>query len=522
MEGAVVVAGEDGLNRNVTNAMVLEGPDVEKWGRAGLLLITSFYALEPLLPKERDAFFEKIAAIGIAGIVFKPDRLLKDVPESYARACHEHAIPIVRIRPDVTFEAVLMDVMGHAIDSNVTLLNRFFDIHCEAMRLALQQPSIQTIVRHLRGLLDRDVTHCDRSSNTRATSNPTAGNFSSLELHERRRDRYQSLHYYSARLAYDDGRREDALAVRIPGLEVQSSYLIVHGDPHSVTPFDCMAIENFVSLLEIDALKEAAIDQQLFNKNNMAVHDLLLNRLPSREALDCSLKELGIDAHSRYQAMLLRISITDFERQGQLGDLLSSFRRRLKRSRLNTVFFQSGNRVTYLCNFSSRSVGFQEGSVREILDGLLQDEDLPEFTYLAVLSEVADRHSLQTINEQVMGVYKLFGSDQETNRIISYENLGIYKLFIGTQDHTRIRAYVDPRISRLREENPEGFRTLVALCKEDLSYKAAAERLYVHPKTVHYRIGRIRETYGIDVHSSSDLMQVLVAATVYGLLGENP
>ena len=520
MTGASVLVGVDVLDRNVTNIMVLEGPDVEKWGRPGLLLLTSFYALEPLSPEERVEFFRKAAGAGVTGFVFKPGRLVGEVPEDYLLACERCSLPIVRISADVTFETVLMDVMGTVIDSNITLLNHFFDIHRETMRLALQQPSVQTIVRRLEDSLGYGVTHYSRPDDVRVSSSPELGLFELRELRERQRERYQSFHYYDALLAYASGDVREALAVRIPGLDAQSSYLIVHREPRSVTAVDYMTIENYVSLLQIEALKEAAIDQRIFNRNNMAVHDLLLNRLPSREAIDQSLKDLGVDTHSRYQTMLLRISITSDEDQGQLQDVFVAFRRRLKKSRLNTVFFQSGNRVTYLCNFSSRGSGFSVEVVRELLAELEQDRELPDFTYLVALSEVTDRYSLSAINEQVMGIYKLFGSDRATNRIISFEDLGIYKLFIGTRDHTRIRSYVDPRIARLREENPEGFRTLVALCEENLSYNAAAERLFVHPKTVHYRVSRIGETYGIDVRRSSDLMQVLVASTVYGLLGD--
>lgn len=520
MEGASVVAGVEGLGRNVTNAMVLEGPDVEKWGRPGLLLVTSFYALEPLTDEARQAFFDKLAGIGIAGIVFKPDRLLKDVPASYAHACDSHAIPIVRIRPDTTFESVLMDVMGNAIDSNVTLLNHFFEIHRQTMKLALEQPSIHTIVSRLKDSLGHDATYYSRTDEIRISTDSERGSFFSAKLRERERNRYQSFHYYDTLLDYGRGGVSTALAARIPGLDAQSSYLIIHQDPSAVTPVEYMTVENFVSLLQTEALKEAAIDQRIFNRNNMAVHDLLLNRLPSREALDRSLKELGIDAHSRYQAMLLRIVIDDPERQGQLQDLLSAFRRRLKKARLNTVFFQSNNRITFLCNFPSRLSGFSAEGVTTLLEELGRDDELPSFTYLAALSETTDRFSLSTINEQVMGIYKLFGSDRAASRVIRYEDLGIYKLFLGTQDHARIRGYVDPRLSRLFEENPEGFRTLVTLCEENLRYNAAAERLFVHPKTIHYRVRRIRESYGIDVRDSGDLMQVLVASTVLGLLGD--
>ena len=47
-EGATVIAGEAGLLREVSTATIVEAPDIDVWGAAGQLLITSFYAFEGL------------------------------------------------------------------------------------------------------------------------------------------------------------------------------------------------------------------------------------------------------------------------------------------------------------------------------------------------------------------------------------------------------------------------------------------------------------------------------------------
>lgn len=49
--------------------------------------------------------------------------------------------------------------------------------------------------------------------------------------------------------------------------------------------------------------------------------------------------------------------------------------------------------------------------------------------------------------------------------------------------------------------------------------RLAANHLYIHPKTVRYRVGRIREEYGIDVHATDDMMQVLLSDKLVALLG---
>ena len=57
-KGAHVIAGSSGLSREVDTAMIIEAPDIEKWGRSGQLLITSFYAFADLSDDGLADFFD--------------------------------------------------------------------------------------------------------------------------------------------------------------------------------------------------------------------------------------------------------------------------------------------------------------------------------------------------------------------------------------------------------------------------------------------------------------------------------
>lgn len=56
--------------------------------------------------------------------------------------------------------------------------------------------------------------------------------------------------------------------------------------------------------------------------------------------------------------------------------------------------------------------------------------------------------------------------------------------------------------------------TLLAYLAADLSAARAAEALFVHPNTVHYRLGRIAERTGLDVHRFSDMVELLLAIRI--------
>jgi hypothetical protein len=57
-------------------------------------------------------------------------------------------------------------------------------------------------------------------------------------------------------------------------------------------------------------------------------------------------------------------------------------------------------------------------------------------------------------------------------------------------------------------------QTLLQYVASDLNAKLTAERLYVHPNTARYRLGKIEERTGCDLRSVADVMDLLIAVNV--------
>jgi hypothetical protein len=53
--------------------------------------------------------------------------------------------------------------------------------------------------------------------------------------------------------------------------------------------------------------------------------------------------------------------------------------------------------------------------------------------------------------------------------------------------------------------------TLLAYVEADLNVSSAAEKLFIHPNTAHYRLARIEQKTGLDLRNVSHLMQLLIA-----------
>lgn len=536
-DGASVIAGGAGLDGELTGAMVLEATDIENWGKKGQLIISSFFAFEHLSGPEVDLFFRSCASIGIAAIAFKPDRLMASAPEHVVALCDDFDLPLIRLAPAVKYDAIMLDVMGHILDSNLTLLNRFFEVHRHLMTLALKQPSIPYILGTLKNTLHADISYLDTTRDRRLSTDSTRTGFTGYALARRDPSPYQTHAYFDARLlwgddpepfgagggageGYADGeaaREERALAVRIPSSDGVDYYLIVHNDGRDLTPLDTMTVENIVSLLQMEILKQNAIKQRVFFQNNNTVHDLLLDRYGTRERIDSALAMLGVAEYPNYEVLLVRTRLVDPNDIDRLDELQQAIRRRLRSRYPGMVYFVNGDRIVFLHNFRGAISGIDVNAVQGLLAELHASSTLPPYTHLTALSDTAGRYELSRANDEVMSVYRLFDGSSGTNRSIRFKDLGVYKLLLQAPDMGALDQYVDPRIARLARDHSELFTTIVTLCEHSLDYARAAEALYVHPKTVRYRVGRVRDLCGIDVKNPDDYLQVILASKILDL-----
>lgn len=524
-ESSQVIAGIKGLDHEISSAMVLEAADIENWGKRGQLIISSFYALEHLSSVEIAKFFTKMSSIGIGAIAFKPERLLSEAPKQIVDLCNDLEMPLIELQPGVKYESILMDVMGHILDSNLTLLNRFYDVHKHLMALALKQPSIPYILNTVKNTLKVDVTYLDTSRDRRFSTDSEKAAFSGFSFQRLDPNPYQTHAYYSARLMYnaendsgpDANSDAQALAIRIPSSDGTDYYLIIHNLGVSLSPLDTMTVENVVSLLQMEILKQNAIKQKVFFQNNNAVHDLLLGRYTSKSKVDGALALLGIDQYPLYEALLIHIDMvdpTDVDRQDEIHQAI---RRKLRTLYPGMVYFINGDRAVFLHNYRSRLSSLDSDVIQNALDDLHSQSTLPLFTHVAILSGEHDRYSISKANDEVLDSYRLFDGAAYRNRCFKYDDLGVYKLLLAVGDANALYGFIDPRISRLSQEQPELLNTLVKLCDNGLDYGKTAKELFVHSKTVRYRVERMREIYQIDIKDPDDYLQVVLAEKILRL-----
>lgn len=92
-----------------------------------------------------------------------------------------------------------------------------------------------------------------------------------------------------------------------------------------------------------------------------------------------------------------------------------------------------------------------------------------------------------------------------------YEELGIVRLLLGSGDDPDLQTFVDevtgPLVHYDETNNGALIRTLRAFFDSDCSQRVAAGRLFIHYKTLRYRIGQIEQLTGLDLSRHDDRMR---------------
>lgn len=105
----------------------------------------------------------------------------------------------------------------------------------------------------------------------------------------------------------------------------------------------------------------------------------------------------------------------------------------------------------------------------------------------------------------------------EGGGVLALPTLSAFAYLNACADETARRLVDERTRTFLEEDRAKGgalVETLRAFVDCDLNVRRAAGRLYVHPNTAHYRLGRIAERTGRDLRRVTDLMELMVAVDI--------
>lgn len=524
LDGAKLIAGKNGILNEVSGVNVLEAIDIENWGRSGEVILTSFFAMQDLDNSAFEVFFQKLYTIGISALILKVERLVNQIPDRIIELCDKYSIPLIQIGKSVKYESIILDILGPIINKNVQLLNKYYEVHNELTSLALKMPSMNEIVGQFKKMMQRDVSLINTLKGTEVCTNPGLCNAAVISKKEIPREKYMNFHYERSEVVYKDTSQKTAgtqIRARIPYLGFYDYEIVIHELQNQINSEDFMIVENAVKFLQMELLKRYAISQNMFQQKNSIISDLLNGRLYEDKDMDEVLDSLEISKYSNYQIVLIKLYQKDGTgslNNNPMTTILRQLRNRFRSVLKNTAFLESSDRIVFLLNYNNDENGFTSDSVKKLMQPLEESNLFTNFHYYISISSVVEKLDIPRANREVLDTQKVLRLFHDSSTILPYEELGIYKLFLESNNLDGLEKFVPAKISKFRHDYPQLFETLEKFLDTNQNYTLTSEKLFLHPKTVRYRIDKIKDILGTEFSDPEEILQIQVASRLFKLI----
>lgn len=492
-------AGYKGLKQEVRFIEVMEVPEVEAWATEGLLVITTFYAVKDDPERQLDiisALIDKKAA----GLVIKVGRFVEKLPDELIELADKHDFPIIAIPKWVAYIDLLTPLYGLLHQEGDTsadndALHSFKDIIFNSVEEALEFLSVNlnggaVYIEDMQGLLlySSGRFYRDPWRKTGLVFSPPTHSEYQDNL-RRWKDRIlKDGHFY----IYLPGKLSRLI---IPLYTRQEIFAFIH------LPFHNQTLMNSLSKKSIEAIQHKLYEIVMSELVEMQKHCMSqVDEFKRAISNHSNLKAKVVLYFKEDQKLPLGSSrVVDYDcmRQKKWLDLLEQIP-----NVEQSFIFEQKEEIYVLLILSVLK------SVEEIVEEVSNIADhFPVPDTCVGISPVF--YHFNELDAKVKAVTNMMEFGREyypDNKIYSYYQLGIYEFFIKLSQDSSAWEYARQILGPLESEgDPELLETLIMYLQENGNASRAAEKLYVHRRTMTNRLVKIKSLLNMDLDNSEHI-----------------
>lgn len=516
-KGARLVAGEEGMDKIVTNATVMEVPDIYRYVEEHNLLITTLYpiahdkeSMEKLIPR--------LAELKLSGICIKPERYIDEINETMINQANKLNFPIISLPKGSNLSDLVAEISEISLQSHIDMLSFRDCVHRQLMDLFLRGADIDYMVSALASIVELPVILLDTSFNITSKSNDLKNKDLSIILEEN--------NYGSPSLKIKIDRKEygeDSYSRHnINAGKTRFGYLILlsgRGDSESLR----IAMEQASLLLASTFYKNNAVLEKEKSFMDAFIRDLLQGKVYSTMDAIGRAKRFGWNLEFPMVIMMARLLPDDKDRRLELyGKILDSkLIEKTIQERLNI----SKNKIKTV---------YIDDSVVIFINTILMDQ--VEINCVkagcSILQEMKDKAKvgigISNIINSIDGIplaYKEAKRSVKAGSILyqdsfvnHYNDYRVFDIISEVRDINVLNKFVEDKLGKVIDhDNNNDFQlmnTLKVLIECNFNIKKASQELFIHYNTLRYRIDRLKEL-GIEIDNGFEIGELVLAYNIY-------
>jgi purine catabolism regulator len=522
LKSAQLVAGAEGLEREVRWAHVIDMPDPAPWVRPGQLLLTTGFAW-PTGEREQRKQIESLTQAGLAAMALAVPRYLQHFTQAAKEEADRRGLPLLEIPFEIPFAQITEELHRAILAQQYRVIERSEEIHRELTLAATRGSNMQELARTLGELIGRAVTFED--PNGRLLAYHEVGSHGDAVRRATLHDQQSPAPMIEAmeRRGLFAQIRTSAGPVRIPampeiglvsarvvcpiriGAELVGLVWIIEGES-TLSELDNRAAEHaaLVAALYIAHQRElASMETRLGYASFLS---LLEAEGDDAQAVERA-RLLGFDPDGRHRIGIavipepLPLSREAFLRRERVAGAL---RNRLAAAGTRPLLTAQLNHVAFL-----------------LPDGVDQ---------ASIAQGISDDGVTLVIGRSYAGTGGVRRSYREARSLLNYASSARVRTFeealvprVLMGDPGAREAFIEDLFGQLRaRKGGETLkRALLALAASGFNFKETAQTLGIHPNTLRYRLSRAVETTRLDLEDPDVRFRLQLAVRLLEFLDKN-
>ena len=532
-----LLCGEKGLDLEVKGIRIVEIEDMERYLTGGEILITSLRAYLSCSDREVEQHFEDLVKSDISGFIVKKRKEYDPTGRRLSlleKHCKKYEIPLVEISEDSYYWGIIRYVMIQVFDKDTARLKYFKITHDSFNTFILKNNgssnTASDIIKFLSIMIENPVVLYYGDLNCMVSTN---SDNSKLILSDEIQPYKPNI---ITKFQYMKQMKGSCVqyVVKFAILSEVEIYITITEENRELIELDYMAIENAIINLQYGFLSEFAQDEVKKKYQRDIIHNILNGLLSSKEMTEAA-AQLGMKESDTYR-------VVDFH------TIKKNVQRKYTKEQLHEVGVIVGE-LMYLLpdaliyrNMDQIVMIQQVDSNQTELEYQKEMEEVEDVIQRSILYRKKDTDFQIGIGKSVEGYQRLKESYHEASRaikyidiirlvtgdknksVVHYSNLGFFQIFGEIDDMTELERCIPETLKKLYlyddEHKGELITTLQMYLRNNQSIKKTADAMFVHYRTISYRLEKIKQISGINFDNANEVLAVSNGLIIYKMLKE--
>ena len=532
-----LLCGEKGLDLEVKGIRIIEIEDMERYLTGGEILITSFQVYLSCNDREVEQHFEDLVKSDISGFIVKKRKEYDPTGRRLSlleKHCKKYEIPLVEISEDSYYWGIIRYVIMQVFDKATARLKYFKITHDNFNTFILNNNgscnTASNIIKFLSVMIENPVVLYYGNLNCMVSTN---SDNSKLILSDEIQPYKPNI---ITKFQYMKQMKGSCVqyVVKFAILSEVEIYITITEENRGLTELDYMAIENAIINLQYGFLSEFAQDEVKKKYQRDLIHNILNGLLSSKEMTEAAAK-LGMKESDTYRVVdfhTIKNNVQSKYTKEQLHEV-GVIEGELKHLLPDALIYRNMDQIVMIQQVDSNQTELEYQKEMEEVEDVIQR---------SILYRKKDTDFQIGIGKSVEGYQRLKESYHEASRaikyieivrlvtgdknksVVHYSNLGFFQIFGEIDDMTKLERYIPETLKKLYEYDDEHkgelIPTLQMFLSNNQSIRKTAGAMFVHYRTISYRMEKIKEITGINFDNANEVLAVSNGLVIYKMLNQ--